>query len=80
MVAQRLGYDPECYLCPGNSRVGGAENPGYDNTFVFTNDFAALNSDPTGDRKKFMVGYDMLAEPQSDLTAETATEILRNVG
>jgi UDPglucose--hexose-1-phosphate uridylyltransferase len=35
-------YDPECYLCPGNARAGGARNPGYASTFVFENDFAAL--------------------------------------
>lgn len=35
-------YDPSCYLCPGNLRVGGEVNPAYSNTFVFTNDFAAL--------------------------------------
>jgi len=37
-----LIYDPGCYLCPGNERAGGARNPNYDSTFVFTNDFAAL--------------------------------------
>jgi len=35
-------YDPTCYLCPGNERAGGARNPKYQTTFVFTNDFAAL--------------------------------------
>jgi UDPglucose--hexose-1-phosphate uridylyltransferase len=35
-------YDPKCYLCPGNSRAGGARNPAYTSTFVFDNDFAAL--------------------------------------
>jgi UDPglucose--hexose-1-phosphate uridylyltransferase len=35
-------YDPNCYLCPGNARAGGARNPDYGSTFVFTNDFAAL--------------------------------------
>jgi UDPglucose--hexose-1-phosphate uridylyltransferase len=35
-------YDPTCYLCPGNSRVGGTRNPVYGSTFVFENDFAAL--------------------------------------
>ena len=35
-------YDPSCYLCPGNSRVGGVRNPVYSGTFVFDNDFAAL--------------------------------------
>lgn len=35
-------YDPECYLCPGNKRAGGHQNPQYTTTFVFENDFAAL--------------------------------------
>ena len=35
-------YDPECYLCPGNSRAHGAVNPHYGHTFVFDNDFPAL--------------------------------------
>ncbi|RIA92297.1 galactose-1-phosphate uridyl transferase [Glomus cerebriforme] len=38
-------YDPECYLCPGNSRVQGDKNPQYENTFVFNNDFAAIKTD-----------------------------------
>ena len=29
--------------------------------------------------KKFMVGYEMLAEPQRDITAEQSAEILRNI-
>ena len=37
-----VAYDPECYLCPGNARAGGARNPAYKSTFVFDNDFAAL--------------------------------------
>ncbi|MGB8014035.1 MAG: UDP-glucose--hexose-1-phosphate uridylyltransferase [Terriglobales bacterium] len=40
-----LAYDPGCYLCPGNERAGGARNPNYSTTFVFTNDFAALKPD-----------------------------------
>jgi UDPglucose--hexose-1-phosphate uridylyltransferase len=39
-------YDPVCYLCPGNQRANGAANPEYDSTFVFTNDYAALQPDP----------------------------------
>jgi len=35
-------YDPHCYLCPGNMRANGKINPQYADTFVFTNDFAAL--------------------------------------
>ncbi len=38
----RPAYDPNCYLCPGNTRAGGAHTPVYDSTFVFDNDFAAL--------------------------------------
>lgn len=35
-------YDPDCYLCPGNARAHGAVNPDYAATFVFDNDFPAL--------------------------------------
>lgn len=46
---QRPAYDPTCYLCPGNTRAGGIVNPAYTDTFVFDNDFAALQADvPTG--------------------------------
>jgi UDPglucose--hexose-1-phosphate uridylyltransferase len=38
----RLVHDPDCYLCPGNKRVGGVRNPNYESTYVFTNDFQAL--------------------------------------
>jgi UDPglucose--hexose-1-phosphate uridylyltransferase len=31
-------FDPSCYLCPGNARVGGGVNPQYTRTFVFDND------------------------------------------
>jgi UDPglucose--hexose-1-phosphate uridylyltransferase len=41
----RPAYDPSCYLCPGNLRAGGACNPTYSGTFVFTNDFPALLPD-----------------------------------
>ncbi|MBI5305786.1 MAG: UDP-glucose--hexose-1-phosphate uridylyltransferase [Chloroflexi bacterium] len=41
----RPAYDPDCYLCPGNTRAGGNPNPAYDSTFVFDNDFAALTPD-----------------------------------
>lgn len=41
-MAERPEYDPECYLCPGNIRAGGAKNPSYSKTFIFDNDFAAL--------------------------------------
>jgi UDPglucose--hexose-1-phosphate uridylyltransferase len=31
-------YLPDCYLCPGNLRVGGRRNEAYARTFVFDND------------------------------------------
>lgn len=41
----RPQYDPNCYLCPENERAGGERNPQYEDTLVFTNDFAAINPD-----------------------------------
>ena len=43
---ERLEYDPNCYLCPGNERAGGAKNPDYTGTYSFQNDFAALLEGP----------------------------------
>ena len=56
---QSGAYDPGCYLCPGNARVGGETNPDYQKTFVFTNDFAALMpavpQAPTSDDPLFQI-------------------------
>jgi UDPglucose--hexose-1-phosphate uridylyltransferase len=41
-AADRPPYDPQCYLCPGNKRAGDAVNPKYSQTFVFSNDYAAM--------------------------------------
>jgi UDPglucose--hexose-1-phosphate uridylyltransferase len=41
-AADRAAFDPACYLCPGNTRAGGAKNPPYTSTFSFDNDYAAL--------------------------------------
>lgn len=46
---RRPEHDPSCYLCPGNERIGGENNPEYQSTYVFTNDFSALQKDiPAG--------------------------------
>lgn len=42
---KRPTYDETCYLCAGNKRINGELNPNYKDVFVFTNDFAALQSD-----------------------------------
>jgi UDPglucose--hexose-1-phosphate uridylyltransferase len=41
---ERPRYDPACYLCPGNVRANGEANPDYQDTFVFENDFGALQA------------------------------------
>ena len=38
-------YDPKCYLCPTNGRMGGDVNPDYTKPFSFVNDFSALLKD-----------------------------------
>jgi UDPglucose--hexose-1-phosphate uridylyltransferase len=58
---ERPSYDPDCYLCPGNTRANGEKNPDYTQTYVFDNDFAALL--PTG--KQAVHGADSLFESQS---------------
>jgi UDPglucose--hexose-1-phosphate uridylyltransferase len=40
----RPSHDPSCYLCAGNTRINGEKNPKYEDVFVFTNDFAALQT------------------------------------
>jgi UDPglucose--hexose-1-phosphate uridylyltransferase len=43
-------YDPACYLCPGNKRMGDTINPDYKAPYAFTNDFGSLLADtPAGD-------------------------------
>lgn len=41
---ERPSHDPSCYLCAGNTRINGEKNPDYQDVFVFTNDFAALQT------------------------------------
>lgn len=47
ITEEKPEYDPKCYLCPGNTRANGEHNPEYSETFVFPNDFAAVNQDST---------------------------------
>lgn len=41
-------YEPDCYLCPGNARAGGARNPDYSSIYVFQNDYPALEPETAG--------------------------------
>lgn len=52
----RPAYDETCYLCAGNTRINGEVNPKYTDVFVFTNDFAALQTDS----KSFKIEDDLL--------------------
>jgi UDPglucose--hexose-1-phosphate uridylyltransferase len=56
-------YDPNCYLCPGNERAGGAKNPDYTGTYSFQNDFAALLEGP---KETFKAGL-LEAESESGI-------------
>ena len=60
-------YDPTCYLCPGNERAGGVNNPQYTGTFVFENDFAALLPEVSG------VGPALSATEGSQVSGKTST-------
>jgi len=61
----RPAYDPTCYLCPGNARAGGKQNPQYTSTFVFDNDFAALL--PDGPRGEVGVGELFQAQAETGI-------------
>lgn len=79
-------YDPSCYLCPGNARVGGIRNPQYSDTFVFQNDFAALKQETPKERIDIEDRGLLVAEgepgicrvicfsPRHDLTLATMTQ------
>ncbi len=45
VIPAGLRYDPDCYLCPGNVRAGGARTDSYTSTYIFENDYAALKPD-----------------------------------
>jgi UDPglucose--hexose-1-phosphate uridylyltransferase len=58
-------YDPSCYLCPGNERAGGARNPQYSSTFVFDNDFSALQREaPVGSSLDPLNNDFLIAKPE----------------
>jgi UDPglucose--hexose-1-phosphate uridylyltransferase len=61
--AHGLRYDPDCYLCPGNARIGGVLNPAYEGVYVFDNDFPALL--PPGGEPPAPPDPLLVSEPQS---------------
>ena len=45
MTDLRPTHDVDCYLCSGNTRANGEQNPDYQDIFIFENDFASLQSE-----------------------------------
>lgn len=41
-ITESKTYDPNCYLCPGNTRVNGEKNDNYSSTYSFINDYSSL--------------------------------------
>jgi UDPglucose--hexose-1-phosphate uridylyltransferase len=86
----RPAHDPGCYLCPGNTRAGGEQNPVYADTYVFTNDYPALLPDVAADngvadplfRKDYVEGTCRVIcfSPRHDLTLpEMSPQAIRKV-
>ena len=87
---ERPVHDPDCFLCPGNTRANGEKNPDYQSTFVFTNDFAALlpetpaASETSNELRRYEsvqgVGRVLCFSPRHDLTLpEFSIDELMNV-
>lgn len=73
-----IAHDPNCYLCPGNTRANGQVNPAYTGTYAFDNDFSALlpdSPDASLDEAGLLVGRSergicrvLCFSPRHDLT------------
>ncbi|XP_038026394.2 galactose-1-phosphate uridylyltransferase isoform X2 [Anas platyrhynchos] len=61
-------WDPANPLCPGATRANGEVNPHYEGTFVFPNDFPALQPDSPAPAAARGVCKVMCFHPWSDLT------------
>jgi UDPglucose--hexose-1-phosphate uridylyltransferase len=86
----RPEYDAACYLCPGNERANGNNNPKYESTFAFDNDFSSLQLDAADvkiDESGLIVAQSergicrvICFSPRHDLTlAELSIPEIRNV-
>jgi len=87
---ERLTYDPDCFLCAGNTRLNGVRNPDCAGPYVFDNAFPVLLADtsPTSmNHKNLLVARGgrgvcrvMCFSPRHDLTlAEMTTGEIRQV-
>ncbi len=62
---ERMRHDPTCYLCPANHRAGGVVNPDYASTYVFDNDFAALQR--VGPQTELELGPFFRVQPETGI-------------
>ena len=63
-----LAHDPDCYLCPGNTRVTGEKNPNFAGVHLFPNDLnfkyykkeisAVKRNDFNSRRKRRWISFD----------------------
>ncbi len=63
VAAEKIAYDPTCYLCPGNPRAGGAVTPKYDGVYAFDNDYPALLTE-LEEMPAAAAGSLLIAEPE----------------
>ena len=63
VAAEKIAYDPSCYLCPGNPRACGAVTPKYDGVYAFDNDYPALRTD-VEEMPVAAAGSLLVAEPE----------------
>lgn len=61
-------YDPKCYLCPGNTRAANGTNPAYTSTYVFPNDFPAVQLD--------LLDYNAQEEENEDAAKKRLFQVL----
>jgi UDPglucose--hexose-1-phosphate uridylyltransferase len=58
-----ITYDPACYLCPTNARMGGEHNLAYASVYAFDNDYPALLADAPSEADPPIAPL-LIAEPE----------------
>jgi UDPglucose--hexose-1-phosphate uridylyltransferase len=75
---EKPAYQSDCYLCPGNQRISGNQNPEYTNIYVFDNDHPCVGQDaphelalpiaPYRNRNAYGIARVLCYSPRHDLT------------
>ena len=74
-------YDPQCYLCPGNTRAGGQQNDKYEHTMVFekvSQQFRALGHRDLAAYQRLICAEYPGSDPQDRYTPVDLTTIVIN--